>query len=200
MSRVPLTPSQTVGPFFHPAMLNTEVPQHVLIVPETEGERIRIEGRIFDGAGAPVPDALVEIWQANAYGRYNHPDDDSDAPLDPTFVGYARSETDEDGRYWFKTIRPGAVKFDRDRMQAPHVSLTIFGRGLLNHVFTRLYFADDPATASDPVLQYVPEERRATLLAQRASGEDTPSYTLDIILQGSGQTAFLNPTRAIAAR
>ena len=200
MSRPPLTPSQTVGPFFHPAMVNQIIPQHVLTIPETQGERIRIEGRVFDGDGAPVPDALVEIWQANAYGRYNHPADDSDAPLDPTFIGYARSETGEDGRYWFETIRPGPVRFDRDRMQAPHISLTIFARGLLHQLFTRLYFADDPATAIDPVLQYVPEGRRSTLLARPVLDSDTPVYTFDIILQGVRQTAFLNATRAIADR
>ncbi len=191
MSVLPLTGSQTVGPFFSPALLREDARRHVLTGPETAGERIRIEGRVLDGDGLPVPDAMVEIWQANAHGRYNHPSDQGSAPLDVTFIGYGRSGTDEHGNYWFETIKPGAVPFDGERMQAPHISVTVFSRGLLNHAVTRLYFADEPANASDPVLQYVPEDRRATLLAKRDPG-GAALYRFDIVLQGAGETAFFN--------
>jgi protocatechuate 3,4-dioxygenase alpha subunit len=188
------TPSQTVGPFFHPSMFRDAVPQSVLTQAATQGERIRIEGRIVDGAGEGVPDALVELWQANAYGLYLHPADQRDLPVDPAFTGFARSQTEADGRYWFDTIRPGLVPFDAERMQAPHINLTIFARGLLNHLLTRLYFEDEPGNASDPILQLVPTERRATLIAARRADDTLTIYTLDIVLQGERQTVFLNPT------
>src|SRR5579859_4816723 len=108
MSTLPLIGSQTVGPFFSPALLREDARRNVLTQPETTGERIRIEGRVLDGDGVPVPDALVEIWQANAHGRYNHPADTGSAAPDPSFLGYGRSGTDEDGIYWFETIKPGA--------------------------------------------------------------------------------------------
>lgn len=203
MSTFPLTASQTVGPFFAPALLRADAVRQVLTQPETVGERIRIEGRVLDGDGVPVPDALVEIWQANAHGRYHHPADQGPAPLDPAFLGFGRSGTDEDGSYWFETIKPGPVPFDQARMQAPHICVTVFARGLLNHAVTRLYFADEPANATDPVLQCVPAERRPTLLARRVtsgapestSGAPTDKrtvYRFDIILQGANETAFFN--------
>lgn len=196
MSQPPLTASQTVGPFFAPALLRADARRHVLTQPETTGERIRIEGRVLDGDGEPVPDALVEIWQANAHGRYNHPADQGPATLDPSFTGFGRSGTAEDGSYWFETIKPGTVPFDKTRMQAPHICVTIFARGLLNHLVTRLYFADEPANAEDPVLQHVPAPRQATLLAQRESSSEpagnAPVYRFDIILQGPNETAFFN--------
>lgn len=190
----PLTSSQTVGPFFAPALLREGALRNVLIGPETVGERIRIEGRVLDGDGLPVPDALVEIWQANAHGRYNHPADTRSAALDPSFLGYGRSGTDEDGNYWFETIKPGAVPFaaGQQRLQAPHIGVTIFARGLLNHLVTRLYFEGEPANAGDTVLQCVPVERRATLLARRQSGGAMVVYHFDIVLQGAGETVFFN--------
>ena len=187
-----LTGSQTVGPFFSPALLREDARRNVLTQPETVGERIRIEGRVLDGDGLPVPDAMVEIWQANAHGRYNHPADEGTAPLDPSFIGFGRSGTEEDGGYWFETVKPGAVPFNEQRLQAPHICVTIFARGLLNHAVTRLYFADEPANANDPVLQCVPAERRATLLAQREPGDATTIYRFNIILQGTNETAFFN--------
>jgi protocatechuate 3,4-dioxygenase alpha subunit len=198
MSEPRTTPSQTVGPFFHPSMFRDAVPQNVLTQAETQGERIRIEGRVYDGAGDPVPDAMVELWQANAYGLYLHPADQRDLPVDPTFTGFARSATD-DG-FWFDTIRPGLVPFDGERMQAPHVNLTIFARGLLNHVLTRLYFEDEPGNADDPILQLIPPERRATLIATRRDEGAIAIYTLDIVLQGERETVFLNPTPSATAR
>ena len=191
-----LAPSQTVGPFFLHCLLRDDARRNVLVGPQTAGERIRIEGRVLDGDGAPVADAMVEIWQANAAGRYRHPvDQRDDLPLDPDFIGFGRSGTDDTGAFWFETVRPGAVPFEAGRMQAPHIGLHVFARGLLNHLTTRLYFDGDPANASDPVLLRVPDERRATLLALRAPDSTAgglPIYRFDIVLQGPGETAFFN--------
>jgi protocatechuate 3,4-dioxygenase alpha subunit len=192
MSIFPLTSSQTVGPFFAPALLREDARRNVLIQPETIGERIRIEGRVLDGDGVAVPDAMVEIWQANAHGRYNHSSDPGPAPLDPSFLGFGRSGTAEDGIYWFETVKPGPVPFDGERLQAPHICVTVFSRGLLNHVMTRLYFEDEPANSSDPVLQFVPFERRATLLARREPAGAVVIYRFDIVLQGTNETVFFN--------
>ncbi len=189
-----LTPSQTVGPFFLDCLLRPDARRNVLVQPETSGERLRIVGRVLDGDGAPVPDALVELWQANASGRYRHPADTrAAAPLDASFIGFGRAGTDDDGWYWFETIKPGAAPFDGQRMQAPHICLMVFARGLLNHLATRLYFADEPTNDSDPVLQLVPPARRDTLLARReAAAESLPVYRFDLRLQGPGETVFFN--------
>ena len=192
MNKLLLTSSQTVGPFFAPALLREDARRNVLTRPETAGERIRIEGRVLDGDGVPVPDAMVEIWQANAHGRYNHAADRGPATLDPSFLGFGRSGTAEDGSYRFETIRPGPVPFDGEQLQAPHICVTVFSRGLLNHLVTRLYFEDEPTNAEDPVLQRVPDERRATLLARRESAGSVVIYRFDIVLQGANETAFFN--------
>ena len=187
-----LTSSQTVGPFFAPALLREDARRNVLTRPDTVGERIRIEGRVLDGDGVPVPDALIEIWQANAQGRYNHAADQGAAQLDSSFLGFGRSGTAEDGSYWFETVKPGLVPFDGERMQAPHICATVFSRGLLNHLVTRLYFEDEPGNALDPVLQCVPNNRRATLLARREARDKVVVYRFDIVLQGADETAFFN--------
>lgn len=192
MNTLPLTSSQTVGPFFSPALLREDTRRNVLTQPETVGERIRIVGRVFDGDAVPIPDAMIEIWQANAHGRYNHPADRGSAPLDSAFSGFGRSGTDENGGYWFETIKPGSVPFDEERIQASHINVTVFSRGLLNHLVTRLYFADEPANAEDPVLQFVPADRRATLLAGRATHDAMVIYRFDIVLQGANETVFFN--------
>ena len=188
-----VTPTQTVGPFFAPALLRDV--QNVLTTDATLGERIRVEGRVLDGAGNPVPDAMVEIWQANAAGRFNHPRDTRDLPLDPSFGGFGRSGTDDDGWYWFETVKPGPVPFGGAgdaTMQAPHLSVVIHARGMLNHAQTRLYFADEPANDADPVLALTPALRRETLLAVRSEDGGRVVYRLDIILQGRGETVFFN--------
>lgn len=186
-----VTPTQTVGPFFSPALLRD--PWNVLTTDETAGQRIRVEGRVIDGAGAPVPDAMIEIWQANAQGRFNHPRDTrAELPLDPEFTGFGRSGTDDAGVYWFETVKPGPVPFDGDQLQAPHLSLTIHARGMLNHAQTRLYFEDEPANDTDPILALAPADRRASLIARRSVEEDGVVYRLDIVLQGLGETVFLN--------
>lgn len=183
------TPSQTVGPFFH-GLVREDL--NVLARRETQGEHIRIDGYVYDGNGAPVPDAMVEIWQANAHGRYRHSADRRQAPLDPSFVGFGRAGTDESGRYWFETVKPGAVPLDDAAGQAPHINVAVFARGLLDHLFTRLYFVDEPANGSDPILQRLPESRRATLVAQRVSVDGKPAYRFDIILQGERETVFFD--------
>ncbi len=191
MSELGLTPSQTVGPFFSDALLRE--PHNVLVGPDTQGERIRIEGRVIDGDGVPISDALVEIWQANAHGRYHHPRDQGETPLTPAFRGFGRSGTDAEGRFWFETIKPGAVRFDGERWQAPHLSITVFARGLLNHLATRLYFDDhEAANDADPVLSLVPPERRGTLLAHRELTDGGVVYLFDLVLQGEAETVFFN--------
>ena len=185
-----VTPTQTIGPFFSPALLRD--PLNILTTDETVGERIKIEGRVFDGVGNVVPDALIEIWQANSHGKFNHPRDQRDLPLDPEFGGYGRSGTDDNGVYWFETIKPGPVPFEGDQLQAPHLSVTVHARGMLNHAQTRLYFEDEAANASDPILALVPADRRSTLIARREETNGTVTYRLDIILQGRNETAFFN--------
>jgi protocatechuate 3,4-dioxygenase alpha subunit len=187
-----LTPSQTVGPFFHPAMLREDCRRNVLVQPGTAGERIRIEGYVYDGEGVPVPDALVEIWQANSHGRYHHPSDQRDLPLDPEFSGFGRAGTDDAGYFWFETVKPGPVPFTDDCPQAPHISVTVFARGLLNHLATRLYFDDEPANADDPILLRILPDRRSTLLARRQESSAPVVYRFDVMLQGDGETAFFN--------
>src|SRR3712207_1813397 len=192
MTAPTLTPSQTVGPFFHPAMLREDAPGNVLVRSETVGTRIRVEGYVRDGDGAPVSDALVEIWQANSAGRYRHPSDRRPLPLDSAFAGFGRCGTDEAGRYWFETVKPGPVPLEGETDQAPHIVVTIFARGLTNHAITRLYFADEAANDADPILRRVPAERLSTLLARRAKTDGQAVYRFDIVLQGRGETVFFN--------
>jgi len=192
MTKLPLTASQTVGPFFHDSLMRAGAQCDALATSATDGVRIRVEGRVLDGDGAAVPDALLEVWQANSHGRYNHPADQRDLPLDPAFTGYGRIATQGDGKFCFTTIKPGPVPFDRRRIQAPHISVVVLGRGLLNHLYTRIYFEDESLTAVDPVLQRIPPDRRATLIAKRTSAEPGRDvvYRLDIVLQGANETVF----------
>lgn len=185
-----LTPSQTVGPFFEIGLLRD--PPNVIAKSSVQGERIRIEGRVLDGDGAPVPDAMVEIWQANSRGRYRHPADRREAPVDEGFTGFGRSGTDENGAFWFETIKPGAVPSPSHGSQAPHLNLCVFARGLLDHLVTRMYFEDE-ANDGDEVLRSVPERRRSTLMAMRISHDDGTLYRFDVILQGEGETVFFYP-------
>ncbi len=183
-----LTPSQTVGPFFHGALLRKG--SNVLVAPETVGERVRIEGCVYDGNRVPVPDAAVEIWQANARGRYRHPQDQQPVPLDPAFTGFGRAETDDAGCYWFETIKPGRVPFAPDAYQAPHINVAVFARGLLDHLFTRIYFQNEAANDADPLLRQVPEDRRSTLMARRTPSDGRAVFRFDIVLQGEAETVF----------
>jgi len=189
------TPSQTVGPFFHLGLARPEWGDLTRGGPggNPVGERIAIEGRIMDGDGLPVPDAMVELWQANAAGRYNHPDDrQTDKPLDPNFRGYGRVATDAEGRFRIVTIKPGPVPGRGNSLQAPHINLAVFGRGLLKHLYTRLYFADEPANANDPLLTPIDDAAaRRTLLATREAAAEA-AYRFDIVLQGEHETVFLD--------
>jgi protocatechuate 3,4-dioxygenase, alpha subunit len=190
------TPSQTVGPFFHLGMTRPEWAD--LTAGNPRGERIVIEGSVLDGDGAPVPDAVLEVWQANAAGRYNHPDDrrdnrGDDAPLDPGFRGFGRVATGPDGEFRLVTVKPGPVPGRGNAWQAPHINVAIFARGLLRHLYTRIYFADDPRNAADPLLSSIEDEAvRGTLLARKAEGGEPPVYRFDIVLQGENETAFLD--------
>ena len=180
-----LTSSQTIGPFFHHALLRDG--QSTLAQPESRGERIVIEGLVTDGAGTPVTDAMIELWQANAAGRYDHPADTQDKPVDPAFHGFGRAQTDRAGIYRFETIRPGAVPGRGNSLQAPHIAIGIMARGMLKRLTTRLYFADAPENAEDPILALIPPERRGTLIAER----DGDTWRFDIVLQGAAETVFL---------
>ena len=186
------TPSQTVGPFFGLGLGRNAQPMNLMVNASTEGERIRIEGVVFDGAEQPVNDALIEIWQANAHGRYRHPFDPGPAPLDPNFLGFGRCPTDANGGFFFETVKPGAVAGDTGRLQAPHVSVTVFARGMLVHAFTRMYF-DGDSLESDPVLAAVDPSRRDTLVAERVLGlGGSVSYRWSIHLQGARETVFFD--------
>lgn len=185
------TPSQTVGPFYSIGL--TRHKSDALIADRTYGERIIVEGQVIDGDGNPVPDAMVEIWQANAYGRYNHPDDKQEKPLDPSFSGWGRSGTDENSFYRFQTIKPGPVPGPEESLQAPHINVCVFARGMLVHAFTRIYFADEPANADDPVLNSIKNKaRRGTLLATRQERDGKTVYRFDIRLQGGAETVFFD--------
>jgi protocatechuate 3,4-dioxygenase, alpha subunit len=184
--RPELTPSQTVGPFFHDALLDEGRSE---LVPPDHPEAIRIEGTVYDGEGEPVSDAMVEIWQANGAGRYNDPKDDrEDLPLDEGFSGFGRSGTDAGGRFSFVTIKPGPVPLPHGGMQAPHIMVSVFARGLLKRVVTRIYFPDEEeANAADPVLSSVEDPGfRRTLVAH----DEGDALRFDIHLQGENQTAF----------
>jgi protocatechuate 3,4-dioxygenase alpha subunit len=166
---------------------------NVMATDSTQGDKIRIEGQVFDGDGVAIPDAMVEIWQANAYGRYNHPDDKQEKPLDVTFTGWGRSGTDKNCFYSFETIKPGAVPGNADSIQAPHINVVIFARGMLVHAYTRMYFADEPANASDPVLNSIKsKKRRQTLLATPGMESGKTVYRFDIRLQGENETVFFD--------
>jgi protocatechuate 3,4-dioxygenase, alpha subunit len=185
---IPTTPSQTVGPFFQFLIR----PGEERAVPPDQAGAIRLEGRVTDGEGAPVPDAMLELWQADAGGHYPHPDDPRRGECDPGFTGFARAGTDDKGRYEFVTVKPGLVRAAAgDVDQAPHLALSVFARGLLDRVVTRVYFSEDEALlSSDPVLALVDADRRSTLIAVADAAEPS-CYRFDIRLQGDGETVFL---------
>lgn len=179
--------SQTIGPYLRIGLewmvIEDLAPQGV------SGQRLRIEGRVLDGDGKPVNDAAIEIWQANSHGKYASPEDPQDKPVEAAFRGYGRSLTDDSGAFRFRTIKPGRVPGPDGKPQAPHLVVTIFMRGLLKQLVTRMYFPDEPSNADDAVLNLVPRERRATLIAKR-SGEGTLEW--NVALQGPNETVFFD--------
>lgn len=183
------TPSQTVGPYLHIGLdwLNT----NDLAGPEVAGERIVIRGRLLDADRAPVPDGMIEIWQANSQGRYAHPDDLRELPLDRGFAGFGRTPTGANGEFRFSTIKPGRVPSSDGSLQAPHILVNVFARGLLRQAVTRIYFPDDDHS-SDPVMALVPVARRATLLAQPAE-DKSGLFEWNILLGGDqNETVFFD--------
>jgi protocatechuate 3,4-dioxygenase, alpha subunit len=181
------TASQTVGPYLHIGL--TWLVTDNLVGPDVTGDPVTIDGRITDADGNPVDDALVEIWQANVRGRYDHPDDTRNIPLEPGFRGFGRVPTNAAGAFRITTIKPGPVPAPGGGMQAPHINVLIFMRGMLRELRTRLYFPDEPANASDPVLARVPAQRRGTLIAT-PRGSDTLGW--NVVLQGPDETVFFD--------
>ena len=179
--------SQTVGPYLHIGLtwLNTSN----IAGPGVKGERVTIQGRLVDGDGVGVGDGLIEIWQANAEGKYAHPEDRQEKALERGFRGFGRIPTDAKGAFKFTTIKPGRVPGPDGKLQAPHLSVTVFMRGLLKQLSTRIYFPGESANAQDPVLKRVPAARRATLLARRKS---KGVLEWNIVLQGKDETAFFD--------
>lgn len=194
------TPSQTVGPYFAYGLTPQQYGYPLASIaspnvigadqrtPDVQGEQIRLEGRVLDGNGEPVSDAMIEIWQADPQGRYAHP---ADPRGNVAFRGFGRcgTGTDAESRFVFDTLKPGAVDAD----QAPHINVIVFMRGLLSHLYTRVYFADEAAAnARDPVLRSVPAERRATLIAPREERDGVAVYRFDIHMQGDRETVFFD--------
>jgi protocatechuate 3,4-dioxygenase alpha subunit len=179
-------PSQTSGPFLSIGLLRDHVGPSV--VSEDDPRAIRIRGRLLDGNGDPVPDGLIEIWQANAAGRYAHEEDTrTDIPLEDGFRGFGRSGTVDDGWFEFVTVKPGRVPAPDGELQAPHLVVLVFARGLLKQLVTRLYFPDESdANAADPILSELDETERTTLIARAEDG----GLRFDIRLQGDGETTF----------
>jgi protocatechuate 3,4-dioxygenase, alpha subunit len=181
-----LMPSQTVGPFVSIGLLGTTFGNN--LVAEDDPRAIRISGRLIDGAGDPVVDGMIEVWQPNHGGRFAHPADGrSEIALEEGFSGFGRSGTANAGRFEFITVKPGRVPWPDGRMQAPHILIGVFARGLLKRAATRLYFADEEAAnAEDPVLRGLDSDRRRSLIAQ----PESDGYRFDIVLQGVAATAF----------
>jgi protocatechuate 3,4-dioxygenase alpha subunit len=188
------TSSQTAGPYFHLGMTDTRsVPR--IAGPQTKGERVWLTCRVLDGDDAPLSDAMIEIWQADAEGRYNHPDDvkneDGAEGRDSSWLGFGRMPTALDGSCEFETIKPGRVPGLGNQAQAPHLNVAIFARGMLKQLYTRIYFADDPSNPEDVVMALVPSSRRETLIAQPDPAQPG-HWRFDIHLQGDLETVFFD--------
>ena len=197
------TPSQTGGPYVHigllPQQANIEVFEHnfnnQLVNEQTQGERIRLEGQVFDGLGLPLRDVLLEIWQADANGVYPSQADTQGKQADPNFLGWGRAAADfETGVWSFDTIKPGIVPGRKGTQQAPHIALVIFARGINLGLHTRVYFDDEAkANANDPLLNGIEwAPRRETLIAKRQEREGQVVYRFDIRVQGENETVFLD--------
>ncbi|MBO0346139.1 protocatechuate 3,4-dioxygenase subunit alpha [Roseibium limicola] len=197
------TPSQTAGPYVHiglaPSYAGFDIFENnfsnEIVGPDTKGERITLQGRVFDGSGTPIRDVLLESWQANSEGKYNHPEDFQAKEIEDNFRGWGRICSDFDtGVYQLKTIKPGKVPGRNGAVQAPHISLWIVSRGINIGLSTRVYFSDETtANATDPVLNGIElVERRQTLIAKRNEADGEVVYTFDIYLQGDNETVFFD--------
>ena len=197
------TPSQTGGPYVHigllPQQANIKVFENnfnnQLVQENTLGERIRLEGQVFDGLGLPLRDVLIEIWQADANGVYPSTADIQDKVVDPNFLGWGRTGADFETGFWsFNTIKPGSVPGRKGTTQAPHIALIIFARGINIGLNTRVYFEDEAeANAQDPVLKGIEwAPRRQTLIAKREERDGEVVYRFDIRIQGEDETVFLD--------
>jgi protocatechuate 3,4-dioxygenase alpha subunit len=183
------TTSQTVGPFFK---IGFEWLYRDNLAGEgVSGERVSIQGRVLDGDGVTVPDAILEIWQANANGKYAHPEDTQDKLLEPGFKGYGRVPTNAEGRFSFATIKPGPVPGPDGKEQAPHLLVSVFMRGVLRRLVTRIYFPDEPRNAADFILGLVEPARRSTLIAKKVAG-DSGTLEWNVVLQGTDETVFFD--------
>lgn len=189
MNLIP-TPSQTVGPFFHFCLTAQGKCTPEIASQKIKGERVRLVCRVFDGDGALLKDAMIEIWQADSEGKYNHPDDAQAGKVDPDFRGFGRMGPGDDGICEFETIKPGRVPGPQN-LQAPHLNVALFARGLLKQLYTRIYFAGDPANREDDVLALVPEDRRETLMAHPDSSHPGV-WRFDFHLQGENETVFFD--------
>lgn len=191
-----ITPSQTVGPYFKYGLTPkgdyqwNDAFSNDLVTPDVSGERIRIVGQIFDGEGKPINDSMLEIWQADAQGRFADPQDKRALP-NSVFKGFGRCGTDAAGSYSFSTIKPGVVPGPDAKPQAPHVLLAVYARGMTQQAMTRIYFDDEASNAADPILGLVPADRRSTLLARREAG-GVATYRFDVHLQGDRETVFFD--------
>ena len=183
------TTSQTVGPYFKIGLqwLNRDN----LAGDGVSGERVAIQGRVLDGNGVPVPDAVVEVWQANAHGKYAHAEDTQDKPLERGFQGYGRIPANKQGTFHFTTVKPGPVPGPDGKEQAPHLVLSVFMRGLLKRLVTRMYFPNDARNASDPILNLVEPARRSTLIAKNTAG-GPGALEWNVVLQGADETVFFD--------
>lgn len=179
--------AQTVGPYLHIGL--SWLATDRIAGPGVKGERAVIQGRLLDGDGVGVGDGLIEIWQASAAGKYAHPEDRQKKALEKGFRGFGRIPTDAQGRFRFSTIKPGPVPGPGGKPQAPHLNITVFMRGLLKQLSTRIYFPGNPANAQDPILKHVPAARRATLIARRKANG---LLEWNVVLQGRDETAFFD--------
>ena len=200
-----ITPSQTVGPFFAYGLAPhsrcdwqpsdaydwKQTVGSNLVTPDVTGTRLRIEGRITDGDGIGINDAMIEIWQADAQGRYASPRDTRARP-NTQFKGFGRSATDKNGEFSFDTVKPGLVPGPEGKPQAPHIVVCIYSRGMLRQLYTRLYFSDESSNSSDPILTLVPGDRRDTLIAHKQSQAGHNVYRFDIRVQGGDETVFFD--------
>jgi protocatechuate 3,4-dioxygenase alpha subunit len=183
------TASQTVGPFFQIGM--EKLLASDVAGPAAKGERVSIQGHVFDGDGKPVPDAILEFRQADANGKYKHPADTQSKQADAGFNGFGRVATGADGGFSISTIKPGAVPGPQGAMQAPHIAVSVFMRGMLKRAVSRIYFSGEAANAGDPVLLLVPENRRATLMAKPLTGK-TGVLEWNVVVQGEGESVFFD--------